>query len=610
MSETDAASTTESNDAVEKPNPTESLPDDITKNGTEQGLFRLDAVYESLRYGEYDIKYGVAEFIDNSLDADALNIWTYVEETEKEFDGNEIEVVGQVAVVDDGQGMSKEQLERCLVLGESFSPGTGGDRPIGRFGVGMTMAAISLARRIEVYSRESSDEPFRYAYLDLDEVEQGKMTTPPTAVDKRPPEKYHDRLDGKTGTVVILEKCDRLQHDPAKQDEGIRASKLTEGMETFLGRTYRRFISAGRKFWYNGDKVYLHDPLYMDGPTYFDEKKPGGPEEKADKQGNTIKIPLEVPDSDSDEKLNVEVRISLLPEEWRQDEGSGGTDFAGQRKITENEGISVLRADREVLYGKVPYLIGKKGQSRYKNIDRWWGLEISFPPELDDYFHVRYIKRGAEPVPSVRDKIRQEITNVIENLREEISDHWADEERKRSAEQGAFAEAEDAMSEAESVLPSSQRGSDQSEEETEDAIEQLAEEDQSTEYEDQKENKKEEIRDKPYAIIPVEANPSVFFEPEFLPGKIIIKLNTRHAFYRKVFAPLCGNIAAVEEGEELRQFVKEGDTRQQRLARKALLLLLFSHSKAESMFNDKELDTVFQNLRTWWGTTLGTVLSD
>jgi len=612
MTTTDASTTTEEN-----ANPAESeegtvdsdLPDAITKDEDQQRLVKLDAVYESLRYGEYDIRWGVAEFIDNSLDNDSNNVWTYIEDTEKEIDGKELEVVGQVAVVDDGTGMPEEELEGCLVLGQSFSPGSGGDRPIGRFGVGMTMAAISMARRIEVYSRTEAEAPFRRVSLDLDEVKEGAKRNFDSD-EASPPEKYRNLIDGSSGTIVVLKKCDRLQHDPGAKNP-VRASKQTEGIQTFLGRVYRKFISAGRRLWYNGNKVYLRDPLYTDGPTYFDAEKPGGPDPKATQVGNTIKLDHEVPGTYGEEEATIEVRVSLLPEEWRDEPGRGGEKFARERKIHQNEGISVLRADREVLYGKVPYLIGKKGQSKYQDIDRWWGLEISFPPELDDYFEVRYIKRGAQPVASVRDKIRDEITEAIQKLRQEIREYWSDEKRKDSDEEDAFSEAEEDMADADSKLPSSERGSDQDEEEAEDELDQIVDEDESTgDDESEKEKRKEEIKDKPYAIVPVKAMQSVFFEPKFLPGQIIIKLNTQHPFYKQVFAPLCGNITAVEEGEQLRNFIEDGDTEKQRLARKAMLLLLFSHSKAESMFNDKELKSVFDNLRTWWGTTLGTVLNE
>ena len=51
--------------------------------------------------------------------------------------------------------MAADALSKCLVLGESLRP-KGQSQGIGRFGVGMTLGSISLARRVEVYSRNRS----------------------------------------------------------------------------------------------------------------------------------------------------------------------------------------------------------------------------------------------------------------------------------------------------------------------------------------------------------------------------------------------------------------------------------------------------------------------
>lgn len=112
-------------------------------------------------------------------------------------------------------------------------------------------------------------------------------------------------------------------------------------------------------------------------------------------------ITLDIPDAPG-KTADVLIRMSLLPKEWHTEAGAGGGVEAKKRKIDQNEGISILRADREVLYAHVPYITGKRGEARSLDIDRWWGCEISFPPELDNYFQVRYIKRGAEPIASLR----------------------------------------------------------------------------------------------------------------------------------------------------------------------------------------------------------------
>lgn len=137
--------------------------------------------------------------------------------------------------------------------------------------------------------------------------------------------------------------------------------------------------------------------------------------------------------------------MSLLPEEWRSSMGAGGSVEAKKRKIDRNEGISILRADREVFYGHVPYITGKKGEARALEIDRWWGCEISFPPELDHDFQVRYIKRGAEPTADLRDQIREVIGDVVQTARKMVQETWNVNKSEASKRAGNFGKAEETM---------------------------------------------------------------------------------------------------------------------------------------------------------------------
>ena len=83
---------------------------------------------------------------------------------------------------------------------------------------------------------------------------------------------------------------------------------------------------------------------------------------------------------------------------------------------------------------------------------------------------------------------------------------------------------------------------------------------------------------------------------DFALVRTIIKLNVNHPFYKEILEPLCGNLADSETNQE-RQDIKN-----------AILLLLFSYVKAESMFDNHEI--LFEALRSQWGTALATALSE
>lgn len=550
-------------------------------------LIRVDRMYESLRYNDYSAQNGLGEIVDNSVEAGAARIavMVTVEKVRKPEKKKATDQITEIAVIDDGCGMNQDTLHRCLALGESIRVHSAGKRGIGRFGVGMTLGSISLARRIEVYSRTRSDEEFLYTFIDLDDIQQGNLIRIPDPIVQNPPQNYAEPLNKTSGTIVILKKCDRI-------DGNIDFSN-------YLGQTYRKFIERGLEIKLNGERVYLHDPMYMSSPTIFDDQRlanEGTMEPKATSLGE-FRIPREIPGSGG-KTADVIIRMSLLPEEWRPSMGSGGSVDAKKRKIDKNEGVSILRADREVFYGHVPYITGKKGEAKSDDKDRWWGCEISFPPELDHDFQVRYIKRGAEPTADLRDQIRAAIGDVVQTARKMVQETWNVNKSEESKKAGNFGKAEEAMEKAGSILPKSKKGKELTAAEDEEKVDALANVALGSEKDDskKKEQKKAEIRKKPYSIEPVNYPKTVLFDTVHLLNNTIIKLNVNHPFYKNVLQPLCGDLSEHEANQE-RQDIKN-----------AILLLLFAYAKAESMFDNHE--ELFENLRSHWGTALATALNE
>ena len=124
-----------------------------------------------------------------------------------------------------------------------------------------------------------------------------------------------------------------------------------------------------------------------------------------------IKWPITKNGQANNQKSNISIDISLLPEEYRSRQGAGGSAHAKERFIDRNEGISILRNDREVFYGHIPY--GKSRSTFQDEKNRFIGCEINFNAELDDWFSVKNIKRGAVPIRDLKDKIIELITKMV-----------------------------------------------------------------------------------------------------------------------------------------------------------------------------------------------------
>jgi hypothetical protein len=588
-----------------------------TSNGSGPLIVRAATALEAFRHNEYDAQYAVGEMVDNSLESGAKNVWIeYETESRKQPNrSKEVSVVHRMVVVDDGSGMSPSVLTRALVLGDSMRPAD--RRPgIGKFGVGLTMGGLALARSITVFSRASADEPFFGVTLDLDEVRDNGRSNLTPAAPMKPPPKYVDRLAASTGTIVVLDKCDRLQ-ESTENDRLVKADDVIKGMPNFLGRTYRKFIATGHHIWFQGKRVFLHDPLYLMSPTMFDIPE-------LDLKATHIRtesIDVPIPGKADGSTAPVTITVSLLPEEWRKTQGSGGSADAERRQIPDNQGVSILRADREVLYSEVPFLLGARGQAGYKESDRWWGCEISFPPELDEHFEVRFIKRGAQPKRELREQLRGILAPTIKSLRDEISRHWAKTAADKSSGEGVFEEAEEVMNSVAPSLPKSRRKTSPAETPIKttgydgvsapnlevrepDPIAKIADEAARASAPENPEQQAE-VRDRTvqrleanlFSIVPVDYPESFFFETEHHLGKVIVKLNTRHPFYREVFVPLCGPLRAGED--DAARVIDPAKRR----ARIAIQLLIMSYAQAESMFEGD--DTLFANIRSQWGMSLG-----
>ena len=560
----------------------------------DNALINISQVYESLRYNDYSVENGLGEIVDNSVEAGASEIRVYFTKKIKHIGKKDIEEIDKIIILDNGSGMSPAVLAKCLVLGCSMREQKNGKMGIGKFGVGMTLGSISLARHVEVYSRDTVNGAFFYTYIDLDEINKESRDTVPAPVEKNVPEEYTEFFEGHSGTMVVLSNCDRMDGSGKKTSP----SEMNGLIATYLGRTYRKFIEAGLKIYLDDRQVFLHDPLYYSGPTQFDTREKQDP--KADLY-STSTIDLPIPGREG-ETAPVTIRITLLPKEWRLNIGDGGNAEARKRKIDQNEGVSILRANREVLYDKVPYLIGlKKGQFSYQENDRGWGCEISFPPELDEYFQVRYIKRGAEPIGSLKDRLKEQLTGPVTSLRQIIK---SDRDQKKAQEnrgKSSFQNATQLMSDLNAVLPKGQAGRNMSEEEEQKKVDEILDDaiSQDGNEEGEREERRKAILNSMYSVVPVKYPQNTLFETEnLLDGKIVIKLNVNHPFYEKVINPLCGDISEEDTTESYNDKIRTRD---------AIMLLLMSHVKAVASFPEENQD-LFENLLSQWGTILNSAV--
>ena len=337
---------------------------------------------ESMRNSGYETGYALAEIIDNSIEAKAKNVEVLCIETDSRVQHRVTKSLDAIAIVDNGHGMSENELWNSLRMGEGTRRRTG---TLGKFGMGLPHASLSQCERVEVYSWQEGCGVL-YAVLGSECVKDGKV------IIRKPtegiiPDYIKNRsniLDSKSGTVVVWSVLDKV---PMK-----RGKTLIDNYELVIGRIYRWQIHSGdvairMVSFYKDDKPYEklilpNDPLYQmvpsSTPKPFDKKRLFWPD--GDNWIDEVKIGGGV----------VRVRYAYVTKEGRaydeQGQKAGAQDHG--KHADSNLGISIVRENREL------YLDTNLCQT-YDPLERWWGVEVAFKRDLDDVFNVTNSKQVA-----------------------------------------------------------------------------------------------------------------------------------------------------------------------------------------------------------------------
>lgn len=401
--------------------------------------------------GYKNIESAVAEIIDNSVEANAKNIFIVLREG---IATSGRKVVMEIGFLDNGEGMSIDVLGSCLGIGASTRQARKG---MGRFGVGLPQASLYACPEIEVYSWQDGIENAYKVYLDIKKIKDGIQTEIEDPVRENIPTPYAEYLSYKTilenydftqsGTLVIWKKCDRI--NPKTR------GPLTERLEFSLGQKFRYFIHDGiSKIKIVCDEnpdaaidVAPNDPLFLmddncvlchpDDPKHVYKKgqKIGleAPFELYTAKGTgtgEVKIPVKyINKTGNIVTAPVLVRFSIVKDKFYDEtafpKGSNPGNYALGKHAAKMEGISVIRARREIDFRRFDfYNVINEPQHR------WWGCEIIFDPELDEAFGVANNKQYVElkkvdvedldpeeiDVPPVWDQLADTIISTIKAM--------------------------------------------------------------------------------------------------------------------------------------------------------------------------------------------------
>lgn len=389
----------------------------------EQGMdiINIREYGDALRSSGYkNIESAGAEPVDNAIQAHAKHVLTIIRDRVPDW-GKKSQVY-EMAFLDDGDGMSPIWVQGALRFGNGTHRN---ERGMGRFGVGLPQSSMYACPRVEVYSWQGGVENCHMSYLDIDMVNDGRQTQIPPAMPAEIPEEYAKylrpglKLLGQelnfthSGTLVIWRTCDNV--------EPRTATALFNRLEFAFGQKYRYFLSKGKCMigLVHDTKEHLNKVVWPNDPLFLlpnnvilgDPKDPKRLQLKEFEPGSEplfepwamscypdgiVPIPIRYFDRVTKQPKEgvVTAKFSVVKEKFydqlHMDVGNPGNTEMG-KYVGRLEGISVIREDREIDFGKFGFFSDKNNPYH-----RWWGCEISFGRELDDLFKVANNKQHVE----------------------------------------------------------------------------------------------------------------------------------------------------------------------------------------------------------------------
>jgi hypothetical protein len=339
--------------------------------------------------GYKNAAYALAELIDNSIQAGATQVELLCAERTERLEQRSRARIHQIAVLDNGCGMDAEVLKIALQFGNGTRLEPAAQTGIGRFGMGLPSASISQCTRVEVWSWQDGITSALYTYLDVDKIRSGEQRGIPEPRRAAIPAVWYDVGEawGVSGTLVVWSNLDRIIWRTAQA--------IIDNSEQLVGRMYRRFLEHNRvrirmvKFDWDGFNGFAseqdakpNDPLYLmrgtSTPEPYDLEPMFAPWGEPAEIQHTVRF--------RGEEHIVTTRFSMVRPEARSGDNAGAR--AHGQHAAKNIGVSVMRAGRELD-------LEQAWTIKYDPRERWWGMEIEFPPALDELFGVTNNKQAA-----------------------------------------------------------------------------------------------------------------------------------------------------------------------------------------------------------------------
>lgn len=339
---------------------------DYSKYQTTSAIPEASSMIETFRAIGYNIETAIADIIDNSISANAKNIWINFE-----WKGSKT----WLSIKDDGFGMNDAELIQAMRPGSKNPLQERNQKDLGRFGLGLKTASFSQARKLTVISKKADYKSVFWTW-DLDFVNK---TGNWDLIKYLPDENLETEISKlSTGTIVLWNDIDRVVKD-FNQDDSKAEFKFNQTMEQVkkhLAMVFHKFIEQGKiNIYFQDKKVNSWNPFLSN-----EKATQEFPPEKI--QNGKVKI----------EGFVLPHKSKISEETYKNAEGVKGWN--------EQQGFYIYRNERLLLAGDWLGLFRKEEHYKLARI------QIELPNTLDESWQIDIKKSIARPPLVFREQIR------------------------------------------------------------------------------------------------------------------------------------------------------------------------------------------------------------
>lgn len=339
---------------------------DYSKYQTASAIPEASSMIETFRAIGYNIETAIADIIDNSISANAKNIWVNFE-----WLGSKT----WLSIKDDGIGMNNDELIQAMRPGSKSPLQERSSKDLGRFGLGLKTASFSQARKLTVISKKMNNDSAYWTW-DLDFVNK---TGNWNLIKYLPDENLETEISKlTTGTIVLWNDIDKVVKDFSQDDEKALGKFLftMEQVKKHLAMVFHKFIEKGKiNIFFQDRKITAWNPFLVNEPAtqIF-------PEEKI--QNGKVMI----------EGYVLPHKSKISEETYKNAEGVKGWN--------EQQGFYIYRNERLLLAGDWLGLFRKEEHYKLTRI------QIELPNTLDADWQIDIKKSIARPPLVFREQIK------------------------------------------------------------------------------------------------------------------------------------------------------------------------------------------------------------